>query len=322
MDLDILLFFQSIRTEALTAWMSAATWLGSETVFVPVLCIILWCIRKELGYRMGLTLFFSLGLNQTMKVLFSVPRPWMRWPDRITPVASAVADATGYSFPSGHTGTAATIYPTLAMRALPRNAVGPRVHRIRIFGYVGAALALLLVGASRIYLGVHTPSDVLVSALLTLAVVVPANLIYDQVEQGKVPDRTVLFGGLAMAAAVFAVATVVVLQDPPEDTEHALDAFKAAGAMAGFAAGWFIERRWIRFEVGAALPVQALKILVGISILLTVQTGMKPLLHALIPWTPLAEALRYALVALWATCGLPALAGVAARAVRRTPITG
>ena len=92
--------------------------------------------------------------------------------------------------------------------------------------------------------------------------------------------------------------------------------------MAGFAAGWFIERRWIRFEVGAALPVQALKILVGISILLTVQTGMKPLLHALIPWTPLAEALRYALVALWATCGLPALAGVAARAVRRTPITG
>ena len=116
MDLDILVYFQSIRSEALTAIMSASTWLGSESVFIPVLCIIMWCIRKELGYRLGLTLFFSLSLNQTLKVLFSVPRPWIRWTGRITPVASAAADATGYSFPSGHTSTAATIYPTLAMR--------------------------------------------------------------------------------------------------------------------------------------------------------------------------------------------------------------
>ena len=162
----------------------------------------------------------------------------------------------------------------------------------------------------------------LASALLTLAVVVPANLVFDRVEQGKFPDRAVFLSGLAIAAVVFAVATAVALQNPPEDTKYSLDAFKTAGAMTGFAVGWRVERRWIRFDVRASLPVQALKILVGISVLLVVQSGMRPLLYTLIPWVPIADALRYALVALWATCGLPALAGAAARAVRRTPIPG
>lgn len=316
MDLDILLFFQSIRSDPLTALMSAVTYLGSETVVVPVLCVILWCRRKELGYRLGLTLFFAMGLNQTLKILFSVPRPWVRWPE-VSPVSSAVADATGYSFPSGHTSTAASVYPTLAMRMGGSGRPGARWRRLAAYG--AAMLAVVLVGLSRVYLGVHTASDVIVSAILTLAVVIPANLIYDRVEKGRIRDAAVSAGGLALAAMVTTIAAIVVANGAAVDAEHALDAFKAAGAMAGFAIGWYIERRWIHFDVRASLLIQAVKAVAGIGVLLCIQAGMKPLLYAILPSAQMADTLRYALVALWATSGLPAAAVRVSRLFRRSP---
>lgn len=319
MDLDILLFFQSIRSDPLTAFMSAVTYLGSETVFVPVLCIILWCWRKELGYRLGFTLFFAMGLNQTLKILFSVPRPWVRWPE-VSPVPSAVEDATGYSFPSGHTSTAASVYPTLALRVDGSGRAGARWRRPAALA--GALLVMALVGLSRVYLGVHTASDVVVSALLTLAVVIPANLIYDRVEKGRIPDIAISGGGLALAAVVLANAAFVVARSPAANAEHALDAFKAAGAMTGFAIGWYAERRWIRFDVRASLPIQILKTVVGIGVLLAIQAGTKSPLHAMLPSAQVADTLRYALVALWATCGMPASAQLASRMFRRVPRPG
>ncbi len=322
MNLDILLFFQSIRSDPLDAVMSAVTWLGSETVFVPVLCVILWCVRKELGYRLGLTLFLTAGLTQTLKVLFAVPRPWIRWPNRVAPVPSAVTDATGYSFPSGHTCTAATIYPTLAMRAFVTRQDDRGARRRKAAIGCGAALAVVLVGVSRVYLGVHTPADVVVSALLTLAVVVPANLLYDRIEQGRIPDAAVLAGGFTLAAVVLAIASAVLAYGRPDAAEQTLDAFKAAGAMAGFVAGWYVERRWIRFDIRASLPVQGIKAAAGILVLLGVQAGMKPVLQGLIASEPAADALRYLLVALWATCGLPAAAVWSARVLRRAPRRG
>lgn len=316
MDLDILLFFQSVRSGPLTAFMSAVTYLGSETVFVPVLCIILWCWRKELGYRLGFTLFFAMGLNQTLKILFFVPRPWVRWPG-FSPVSSAVADATGYSFPSGHTSAAASVYLTLALRADTYSRAGTRWRRPAALA--GAVLVMALVGLSRVYLGVHTASDVVASALLTLAVVIPANLIYDRVEKGRIADIAVAGGGLALAAIVLTISTIVVARSPAADTEYALDAFKAAGAMMGFAIGWYAERRWIRFDVSASLPIQVLKAAAGIGVLLVIQTGTKSLMYAALPSAQMADTLRYSLVALWATCGLPASVQMALRMLRRAP---
>lgn len=317
MDLDILLFFQSIRSAPLDALMSAVTWLGSELVAVPVICTILWCVDRSLGYRLGMTLFFTQGLNQTLKVLFAVPRPWVRWPGTVSPVGSAVAEATGYSFPSGHTSTAAALYPVLAWKAFPERPSGRRGARARWVATAAAAAALILTGISRMYLGVHTPSDVVVSALLTLAVVVPVNLLYDRIERERFRPGTVLAGGCTAAAVVLAAASWVYATGGPDASEQALDAFKAAGAMAGFCAGWYTERRWIRFEPRASLPVQAIKVVFGIGMLLAVKEGTKPMLQVIVPFVPAADALRYALVAIWATCGLPAAASGAARAMAR-----
>ncbi|NLN47094.1 MAG: phosphatase PAP2 family protein [Clostridiaceae bacterium] len=321
MDQEILLFFETLRSAPLDTWMGILTWLGSEQVAVPVVCVILWCVDKTLGYRLGTALFFSQGLNQTLKVVCAVPRPWVRWPGVVQPVASAVPAATGYSFPSGHTSTAAALYPTLAMRGGPATSG----KRVRVATAALAGLALLVVGITRVYLGVHTPTDVWSSALITLAVVVVANVLFDRIGQGRVSDRAVLAGGLVFSALVIAFATAVSLlrsDTHPEMAEQALDAFKAGGAMAGFTLGWAAEKRWIRAEVKAPPMIQLLKIVCGIGVLLVLKEGIKPVLELLIPYAPVADGLRYALVALWATCGLPAAVRWIRLRLRRVPRSG
>ena len=97
MDQKILLFFESLRSAPLDTCMGVLTWLGSEQVAIPLVCVILWCVNKTLGYRLGTALFFSQGINQTLKILFAMPRPWVRWPGIVHPVASAVPEAIAYS---------------------------------------------------------------------------------------------------------------------------------------------------------------------------------------------------------------------------------
>ena len=175
------------------------------------------------------------------------------------------------------------------------------------------------------YLGVHTPTDVVSSALITLTVVVVANLLFDRIGQGRVSDGAVLAGGLAFSVAVIAFAAVVSMicaNTHPKIAEQALDAYKAGGAMAGFTLGWAMEKRWIHAEVKAPPIIQVLKVVFGIGVLLLLKEGMKPVLEKWIPYAPVADGIRYALVALWATCGLPAVVWWLRRRLKHAPRSG
>ena len=75
--------------------------------------VLFWCVYKRLGYYLlsvGLT---GTVLNQFLKLLFRIPRPWVR-DNSLTVVGDATEAATGYSFPSGHTQTAVGIYGGIA----------------------------------------------------------------------------------------------------------------------------------------------------------------------------------------------------------------
>lgn len=332
MDREILLFFESLRSAPVDAFFSALTRLGAEEIAVLLICVILWCVNKKLGYRLALTLFLAQGVNQVMKIFFAVPRPWDRWPGIVTPVSSAVAGATGFSFPSGHTSTATAVYPTLAHRGLARQA-DPKRKRA---AWLAAGLCLVIVGVSRIYLGVHTATDVWVSMLVTGGVAWLANGASDRVEQQRWPYRALFIGGWIAAALVLAAGLGFLLVHAGDAARLAqtLDAFKAGGAMAGFIAGWQIERRWIRADVRASLrrsaspraPAslreQVLKAVGGLGVLFLLKMGLKPALAWLLPCDPVAHALRYAAISLWATCGLPAVVKWAQGGFKRTAKSG
>lgn len=141
---------------SLTAAMRGVTYLGS-TAFVLALClcasIAFYLIRwRRAAVLMLITMAGAFVLNAVLKTTFQRARP--------EPFFGIVAPQS-YSFPSGHSLLSFCLFGTLAAVIHRRT----RSFAVRIVTWVGAALLIALVGLSRVYLGVHYPSDVLAGYL-------------------------------------------------------------------------------------------------------------------------------------------------------------
>lgn len=167
LDEWVRLYVHQHASARLTLLMRAVTHLGSSYVWLPgtVLgLLLLWRMGRPMAARMLLiTMAGSAALNYSMKLLFHRPRP--------VPFFDIAVPAS-YSFPSGHALESFCFYGIVA--ALAARALHNRVLRGVVWG--AAAVIVLLVGFSRVYLGVHYPSDVLggyLTALVwTLSVIV------------------------------------------------------------------------------------------------------------------------------------------------------
>ena len=284
--MEFLYLLESIRTPFLDQVFSLITHLGSELVFMVLAVVMFWCVNKSQGLYLLSVGCFGTTVNQFLKITCRVPRPWVRDPD-FTIVESARADATGYSFPSGHTQNSVGTFGCLAM--------GAKKNRARI---LFIALAVLT-AFSRMYLGVHTPSDVLVSAVIALVMVLAMYPLFRGLEEK--PER-----GLWILLGLFAVNVLYVLyanlwQFPadvdPENLEHGVkNAAKLMGALLGMAIGYGIDLKWIRFKTEATVVGQILKCVLGLAIVLAIKEGLKPVLGS----GSLSSAVRYGLITLFA----------------------
>jgi undecaprenyl-diphosphatase len=141
------------RTGWLTTAMQAVSWLGSTTVLVPVIVVVgLWARRKGKGWKpaelLAAALAGSVVLYDLIKPLVGRPRPAS---------GALVATASRFAFPSGHATQAAAVLGALAYLA---STWGPR-WQVKVVIWTAATIAVLAVGASRVYLGVHWASDVI-----------------------------------------------------------------------------------------------------------------------------------------------------------------
>ncbi len=134
-------------------------------------------------------------LNQFLKLLCRVPRPWVMDPE-FTIVESARADATGYNFPSGHTQNSVGTFGVLGRCA--------RRTWVRIL----CGILMILVPFSRMYLGVHTPADVLTAAGTALALVFSGQTC-------GVQQAVLVFPTLLAAMSACALAFVLYVELTP-----------------------------------------------------------------------------------------------------------
>ena len=134
----------------LTPVMKFFSFLGEEQFYLLVMPVILWVIDYGLGFRVGVMLLLTSGINELFKISFQMPRPFWLDPD----VAKASSLPGGFGLPSGHSQTPLSVFGLLAT-AIKR-------------GWVTLVFILLifLIGLSRIYLGVHFYIDVLSGWLL------------------------------------------------------------------------------------------------------------------------------------------------------------
>lgn len=259
---------ESIRTPV-GEWLAAnVTLLGEETFFTVLGLVIVWCCNKKWGFRFLITGLAGTTLNQLLKAIFLVPRPWILDPE-LTIVESARAGATGYSFPSGHTQSAATLFGVLALWARKR--------------WVTAAcvLAVLLVGFSRMYLGVHTPLDVGVSLDTGLITVLGLHALFQRGE-GSLRRQAWLGAGVALFSLALALYVSLAPERPNSDPVFDADgvdaAWKLLGSTLGIVAAWLADERWLHFETRAVWWAQACKLALGLALVLGIRVGLKPLL--------------------------------------------
>lgn len=149
---------ERIRMPVLNEFMLLVTRFGEETAFLVAALIVFWCVDKRKGYYLMIVGFLGTMANQFLKLACRVPRPWVLDPD-FTILEQAREAAAGYSFPSGHSQNAVGTFGAIAYTT-----GNPWVK--------GTAAAIaILVPLSRMYIGVHTPADVLVGSGLALALV-------------------------------------------------------------------------------------------------------------------------------------------------------
>jgi undecaprenyl-diphosphatase len=148
---------EHLRTPFLSAMMTDWSALGSLALMIAigvVVVLLLVSIRDPAGAaHLVLTVAVSYFLSSYAKGWFSRPRP---------SIVPQLIHASGFSYPSGHSVSSAALYVTLAVLA----ARHVDTHRARITFFVLAGLVIALVSFSRVYLGVHYPSDTLGGALM------------------------------------------------------------------------------------------------------------------------------------------------------------
>lgn len=288
--MELLYALESIRTPFLDKLMGLVTNLGGEAVFIVAAIVVFWCLNKSCGYYMMTVGFAGTIINQFLKLWFRIPRPWVKDPN-FTIVESARAEATGYSFPSGHTQNAFAVFGSPA-----RFFKNTALRIIFIF-------LIALTAFSRMYVGVHTPLDVGVSLIVgTILVFVIYPFFRDM---DKNPKKVYIIFGIFIVLAAAFVAFVELYDFPADiDAENYASGLKNAYMILFCAIGlmltFFIDTKYVHFHTQAVWWAQIIKVVVGLAILLALKSVLKAPLLALFGGHSVAHGVRYFIVILFA----------------------
>ena len=293
--MEFLRLLEGLRTPLGDVFFSLITHLGEETIFIVVGLLFFWCINKKQGYFVLAVGFLGTIINQFLKLCFRIPRPWVLDPE-FTIVESARAEATGYSFPSGHTQSSVGVFGSIA-----------RISANKILRWVCIAICVL-VPLSRMYLGVHTPADVIVSVVIAIALILVLYPLIDKITE-KPAHMRIFFLCMTLLSVLFLVY-VLVFPFPADIDLHNLEsgvknAYKILGCITGLWIAYEVDVRYIQFDTKAVWWAQLLKLVLGLVLLLGIKSGLKSPLYALCNGSYLADGIRYFLIVLFAGCIWP-----------------
>lgn len=294
--MEFLRWIESWRVPVLNVLLSAVTHAGGEVLFIVMALAVLWCIDKRRGYYLLFTGFFGVIGIQVLKMSFRIPRPWVKDP-QFTIVESARAEATGYSFPSGHTQTAVTLYGGLA-----------HTSRHRAVQIIGWSLAVLI-AFSRMYLGVHTPLDVGVSFALGVGIVLLTRYLTALAERARSGYWLLILAALLLSLGNLLFVTLYRF---PKDVDplNLADAQKVAWQLLGMVLGLCVtyasDRYWTHYQTDAVWWGQILKIAAGLGLMLGLRTVLKAPLNSLLG-VAVGSGVRYFIMVAVTAGGLPAL---------------
>ena len=273
-ELGFLKILENVRTEFLNNLFEAVTIIGEETILIVILMVLYFMVNKDLAKKVLYIVTTSTCINGIIKNLVKLPRPWTT--GEITCVRGETA--TGYSFPSGHTQNTATWTTAFAIIL--------KKHWVTIL----TIFTILLVGFSRMYLGAHYPSDVIVGIILGVLVAFLGNFLYDKV---KDKNKLILITILLMFpfAIYFLIKPEVLFAD----------FFKIYGLLLALYVTNILDEKIIKFETNQVLWKKFIRLIIVIVLALVIKSGLKVLfgmfaISSIVWCALLLDAIRYFLL--------------------------
>ncbi len=264
-QIDYLLLLQNFRDASghvFDNFFLNVTTFGEVVIPMLFICAIYWCVNKNAGVYILWNYMIGFIVNLFLKCTACIYRPWIL-DSRIHPIESAMPAATGYSFPSGHTAGAVSVWGSSAVV----------FWKNKFVRYVGILL-VLLIAFSRNYIGVHTPQDVIVSLFVGIFLLWVTKKI---IEWGEKGNRDILLVSVVSLISIL-VLVYVNLKGYPSDclcgkrlfdpSSVKFDAFGRVGSIIGVMSGWVLEKRFVNFEAGkGSIAGKVLRFGVGVGVL-------------------------------------------------------
>lgn len=272
MNMNILKFFQQIQNPFFDNLFEYITMLGETNFYIIVIAVIFWCVNKRFGYKIAFALISNCVFNISLKEIFQTARPI-----GIEGIRSLrTHTAPGYSFPSGHTQGATSFWTSIMLQFKKR------------WMYILGGVIIFSVGISRLYLAVHWPVDVIGGWIIGITWVFFANWLLNTVEK---TDNFNLF----FIVIIPALIGLFIFKDS--------NYFKLTGVLLSFIIGYYVDCKYINYEITGSILKQILNIILGITVILMIKKFVKGIL----PEALLSDFIRYFLIGIWILVGAPAL---------------
>lgn len=274
--LELVRSVQTAAHPALTVVFRLLSTLGTEYFFLLMIPVVFWCVDRRKGLRLGVFVLVSAVVNLWLKELFMQPRPYELDP------SVGMARETTYGLPSGHAQSSATFWGVIA----------PWIRRP--WGIILAVVLPFLIGLSRVYLGVHFPTDVLagwaLGGIFAAVHAVWGDNLAARLE--RLPGRIKII--LAALAALGMNALNMRETGLP-------------GVFLGVTAGAVLADSRARFDASSgSIARKLLRFLVGIAGCAVVYFGLKALLPGQESASyALFRFVRYAVLGAWCSLGAP-----------------
>ncbi len=280
-------WLQGFASPLMTAIASFFTMFGEELVLVAIAGFIYWCYDKQWGRDIATILLPTMLAGSLVKNIVLRRRPYMdhsniqclKRVDADAPLYDIAAQ--GYSFPSMHAANTWSIFGSLAIKV--------RKNWFRVL----TGIVLFLIGLSRVFVGVHYPTDILAGWVLGGIIIAMIFLIQRKIHNSLV--YLAILGLLALPGWFYCKSN---------------DFFSAYGLMVGIFTGFAVEERFVKFENTRSVLRSILRLIGGIVLFLGLNTLLKlPFSAALLESGSFAahliRALRYAIVSFIFICVYP-----------------
>lgn len=245
---EAIIYLQSFRNALLDRLFLLITFLGDEEFYLFLFLIVYLSINKRWGRGLAYILLISTYINLLIKDMIAIPRPYNSQIAILRPESS-------YSFPSAHSQVGLSTYGFLGLRINKWSA------------WLVFITLIIMIGLSRIYIGVHYPQDLLGGWLIGLVMLI----IWEGIQHRIKNIPPLLSFILAIIIPLFFILLF-----------HTRESVKTIAILMGISLGFQLEEALVAFEVNGLIHQKIVRILVALPIIVLVWYGLKIILPDLI----------------------------------------